>query len=101
SPAELRIEAQSVITVLARELRVDEVDHCARFGDAIDAHAHLLAHIRAPKAARALQQGIGVLAKTPTRQARPVAREVFAQLKQAFAAQQGVVDKCSQSLAVA
>jgi hypothetical protein len=99
SPTELRIEAQSVITVLARELRVDEDDHCASFGDAIDDQAKLLAHIRAPKAARALQQGIGVLAKTPTRQARPVAREVFAQLKQAFADQQEVVDKRWQAVA--
>jgi hypothetical protein len=100
SPAELRIEAQSVITALAGDLHVDEEDgHEASFGEAIDNQAKLLAHVRAPVAADALQQGIDVLDKTPTRQARPVAREVFAQLKQAIADQQVVVDRRWQAVA--
>jgi hypothetical protein len=99
SPTELRIEAQSVIAALAKELQVDDDDHYVSFGEAIDSQARLLAHIRAPKAAGALRQAIGVLAKTPTRQARPVAREVFALLKQALADQQEVVDKRRQAVA--
>ena len=99
SPTELRIEAQAVIAALAKELHVDEDDHCASFGAAVDDQAKLLAHIRAPKASRALEQGIAVLEKTPSRQARPVAREIFAQLKQAYADQQDVVDKRWQAVA--
>ena len=98
-PTELRIEAQSVITALARELHVDEGEHCVSFGAAVDDQAKLLAHIRAPKAAYALQQGIAVLAKAPTRQAKPVARDVFAELKLAFVEQQKVVDKRWQAVA--
>ena len=99
SPTELRIEAQSVITALAKDLHVDEDADVVSFGAAIDDQAKLLAHMRAPKAAGALQQGIAVLAKTPTRQARPVAREVFALLKQAMADQQEVVDQRWQAVA--
>jgi hypothetical protein len=96
---ELRIEAQSVMAALARELHVDHGDHCVSFGEAIDNQAKLLSHIRAPTAARALQQGIDVLAKTPSRQARPVAREIFALLRRALAEQQEVVDERWQAVA--
>jgi hypothetical protein len=96
---ELRIEAQFVMAALAKELHVDHGDHCANFGEAIDNQAKLLSHIRAPKAARALQQGIDVLAKTPSRQARPVAREIFTLLQQALADQQQVVDQRWQAVA--
>ena len=99
SPTELRIEAQSVIAALAKELKVDEAGQVASFGAAIDDQAKLLAHIRAPTAANALQQGIAVLAKAPSRQAKPVAREVFVLLKQALADQQKVVDKRWQAVA--
>ena len=64
SATELRIEAQFVIAVLARGLHVDEAGHGVSFGAAIDDQAKLLAHVRAPKAARALQQAIAVLART-------------------------------------
>jgi hypothetical protein len=99
TPTELRIEAQSVIAALATALKVDAAGHVASFGAAIDDQAKLLAHIRAPTAARALGQGIAVLAKAPARQARPVAREVFVLLKQAIADQQEVVDKRWQAVA--
>jgi hypothetical protein len=99
SPTELRIEAQSVIAALATTLKVDQAGHVASFGAAIDDQAKLLAHIRAPTAARALRHGIAMLAKAPARQARPVAREVFILLKQAIVDQQEVVDKRWQAVA--
>jgi hypothetical protein len=99
SATELRIEAQSVIAALAKDLQVDQGEHCASFGAAIDDQAKLLSHVRAPTAVRALQQGITVLAKAPSRQAKPVAREVFGLLKQAIVDQQKVVDKQWQAVA--
>ena len=99
SATELRIEAQSVIAALAKDLHVDHDEHCVSFGAAIDDQAKLLSHVRAPTAARALQQGIGVLAKAPSRQAKPVARDVFGLLKQAIVDQQKVVDKRWQAVA--
>ncbi|MGH3226553.1 MAG: hypothetical protein ACRDPY_49060, partial [Streptosporangiaceae bacterium] len=69
SPTELRIEAQSVTTALAKELRVDHTADGSSFGAAIDAQAKLLAHIRG--AVRALGQGIELLNQAPAGQANP------------------------------
>jgi hypothetical protein len=92
SPTELRIEAQSVIAALAKVLLVDEAGDGVSFGAAIDDQAKLLAHVRAPKAARALQQGIDMLAKAP-------ASQVVKLLQQAIADQQDVVDKRQKAVA--
>ncbi len=92
SPAELRIEAQSVIAALAKVLEVDEAGDGVSFGAAIDDQAKLLAHVQAPKAARALQQGIDMLAKAP-------ASEAVKLLQQAITDQQDVVDKRQKAVA--
>ena len=92
SPTELRIEAQSVIAALAKVLEVDDAGDGVSFGAAIDDQAKLLAHVRAPKAARALQQGIDMLAKAPASQAVEL-------LEQAIAAQQKVVKQRQQAVA--
>jgi len=92
SPTELRIEAQSVIAALAKVLQVDDAGDGVSFGAAIDDQAKLLAHVRAPKAARALQQGIDMLAKAP-------ASQVVKLLQQAIADQQDVVEKRQQAVA--
>ena len=92
SPTELRIEAQSVIAALAKVLQVDEAGDGVSFGAAIDDQAKLLAHVRAPKAARALQQGIDMLAKAPASQAVKL-------LQKAIPDQQDVVEQRQQAVA--
>ncbi len=94
SATELRIEAQSVIAVLAKVLRVDDPGQGVSFGTAIDNQAKLLAHVRAAKAARALQQAIDDLAK-----AKAPASQVIALLEQALADQQDVVEQRQQAVA--
>ncbi len=68
SPAELRIEAQSVTAALARELKVDRAEN-GSFSTAVDAQAKLLAHLR--RATRALRQGIELLKPAATSPASP------------------------------
>jgi hypothetical protein len=92
SPTELRIEAQSVIAALAKALQVDGDGHVVSFGAAIDDQAKLLAHVRAPKAALALQQGIDMLAKAP-------ASQVVELLQKALTGQQKVVKQRQQAVA--
>jgi hypothetical protein len=92
SPTELRIEAQSVIAALAKVLEVDDAGDGVSFGAAIDDQSKLLAHVRAPKAALALQQGIDMLAKAPASQAVEL-------LQQALTGQQKVVKQRQQAVA--
>ena len=91
---ELRIEAQSVIAALAEALHVDRDGHGGSFGAAIDNQAKVLAHVRAPKAALALQQGIDVLAA-----AEAPASQAVELLQQALEAQQAVVAERQQAVA--
>ena len=91
SATELRIEAQFAIAVLAKALQVDDAGYGVSFGAAVDDQAKLLAHVRAPKAARALQQGIALLANAPASQAIEL-------LNQALADQQDVVEERQQAV---
>jgi hypothetical protein len=91
---ELRIEAQSVIAALAKALDVDHDGHGGSFGAAIDNQAKVLAHVRAPKAALALQQGIDMLAA-----AEAPASQAVELLQQALKAQQAVVAERQQAVA--
>jgi hypothetical protein len=61
--AELRIEAQSVVAALAKELRVDHTEDQASFGTALDGKAKILGHVRAPRAYAALERALDLLAK--------------------------------------
>ena len=90
---EIRIEAQFVVAALAKALYVDDAGPGVSFGAAIDDQAKLLAHVRAPRAARALQQGIDALA-----QAGAPASQVVELLQQALTAQQNVVTKRRQAV---
>ncbi len=95
SETELRIEAQAVVAALAQELHVDHSAECASYGTALDDSAKLLAHVRAPTAAAALQQVL-VLLEMASEQANPRgdAKSVapaLAVLRTGIAAQRDVV----------
>src|ERR1700729_4372466 len=69
---ELRIEIQSVVAELARQLHVDEAPDGTSYGAALGEQAKLLAHTRAPKAADAFRQALDLLGQQqpePARQA--------------------------------
>jgi hypothetical protein len=70
---ELRIEVQSVVAELAQELRVDDSADGASLTAALGDTARLLSHLRAPKAADALQQALDLLQAPPDGQAGPEA----------------------------
>ena len=55
---ELRIEIQSVVAELARQLHVDEAPDGTSYSAALGEQAKLLAHARAPKAADAFRQAL-------------------------------------------
>jgi hypothetical protein len=55
---ELRIEIQSVVAELARQLHVDEAPDGTSYSAALGEQAKLLAHTRAPKAADAFRQAL-------------------------------------------
>src|ERR1700729_2558797 len=55
---ELRIEIQSVVAELARQLHVDEAPDGTSYGAALGEQAKLLAHARAPKTADAFRQAL-------------------------------------------
>jgi len=89
---ELRIEIQSVVAEIARDLGVDGPGFGAALGD----KAKLLAHVRAAKAADALQQALDLLtgpAAAP-HQALPV-------LESGLAAQLAVIARRRQAIAAA
>jgi hypothetical protein len=109
---ELRIEAQSVMAALAKDLNVDEADGGGSFGATITDQATLLAHVRAPAAAKALNQAITALADQANQanqadQADPgppppnPAERAVALLRHALDDQQHVVAKRRQQPAAA
>jgi hypothetical protein len=65
---ELRIEIQSVVAELAKELRVDDAPDGTTFSAALGDQAKLLAHVRAAKAADALRQARDILRQDPANQ---------------------------------
>ena len=91
---ELRIEIQSVVAELARELRVDEAPDGTRYSATLGDQAKLLAHVRAAKAADALRQACDILTTAPadTEAARKA-------LTAGLAAQQAVLARRRQALA--
>jgi hypothetical protein len=99
SPTELRIEVQTVVEYLARQLHVNEADNGMPFGSVIDASAQLLYHVRATRAARALQAAQQAL--TPAAGQPPNADAALAALHRGQLAQKAVVDQCQQAVAVA
>jgi hypothetical protein len=68
SPTELRIEMQSVVAALAKDMQVDQSDHGSSYGAALDDQAQLLDHMRAPAAAQALRDALGLLQRPVPRQ---------------------------------
>lgn len=102
---ELRIEVQSVVAELAQELRVDDSADGTSLTAALGATAKLLSHVRAPRAADALQQAldlfqapsvgqVGEDAPSPPDRALEV-------LARGLAAQQAVVVRRQQAVAAA
>ena len=92
-PTELRIEIQSVVAELARQLRVDDGPGAMSYAAALSEKAKLLAHARALKAADALRQALGLLGQQQPEQARQA-------LNTGLALQQAVVARRRQALAV-
>jgi hypothetical protein len=90
---ELRIEIQSVVAELARQLRVDDGPGGMSYAAALSEKAKLLAHARALKAADALRQARGLLGQQQPEQARHA-------LNTGLALQQAVVARRRQALAV-
>ncbi len=95
---ELRIEIQSVVAELARQLHVDRAPDGTSFTAALDRKAKLLAHMRAHKVAEALQQALVILQQLDATDTTESARQV---LTFGLAAQQAVVARRKQSLAAA
>lgn len=95
---ELRIEVQSVVAELAQELRIDDSAGHTSLTAALGDKAKLLSHIRAPKAADALQQALDLL-QPPA--ADPAARQAVEALQQGLAIQQVVLQRRQQALAAA
>jgi len=91
---ELRIEIQSVVAELAQQLCVDDAPDGSSYSAALGDKAKLLAHARAPKAADALRQALGLLGQQQPEQALQA-------LSNGLAAQQAVVARRRQVLAMA
>jgi hypothetical protein len=91
---ELRIEVQSVVAELAKELHVDDAPDGTAFSAALGDQAKLLAHVQAPKAAYALRQAHDILQQDPANQ--PDALQV---LTAGLAIQQAVVARRQQAVA--
>jgi hypothetical protein len=95
---ELRIEIQSVVAELARQLHVDTAPDGTSFSAAVDDKAKLLAHVRAHKADEALCAALLVLRQLDATDSTESARRV---LVIGLATQQAVVTRRKQSLAAA
>jgi hypothetical protein len=89
-PAELRIEAQSVVAALAKELHVDNSADRASSGAAIDDKAKLLNHVRAAKASAALQRALELL-RAPAAGPSDALARALAALQEGRAVQDDVV----------
>jgi hypothetical protein len=98
SPAELRIEVQTVVAYLARKLRVDDAQDGTSFGSALQAKAELLYHVRAMQAASALESARQAL--TPPA-GQPDADAALAALQSGQTAQQAVVATLQQAVSAA
>jgi hypothetical protein len=90
---ELRIEIQSVVAELARQLHVDDAPDGTSYSATLGEQAKLLAHARAPKAADALGQALDLLGRQQPEPARQA-------LNQGLAIQRAVVARRRQALAV-
>jgi hypothetical protein len=91
---ELRIEIQSVVAELARQLRVDDAPDGTSYIAALGEQTRLLAHARAAKAADALRQALDLLGHQQPEQALQA-------LTNGLAAQRAVVARRRQALAAA
>ena len=91
---ELRIEIQSVVAELARQLCVDDAPDGTSYIAALGEQTKLLAHARAPKAADALRQALDLLGHQQPEQALQT-------LANGLAAQRAVVARRRQALAAA
>ncbi len=105
SKTELRIEVQSVLAELAQELRVDDSADGTSLTAALGDAAKLLSHVRAPKAADALQQALDLLQAPSAGQVgqdEPSPPDLaLAVLRQGLATQQAVVVRRQQAVAAA
>jgi hypothetical protein len=95
---ELRIEIQSVVAELARQLHVDQAPDGTSFTGALGDKAKLLAHTRVIEASGALRQARDILEQLDATDTTESARQVLAA---GLAAQQAVVDRRRQALAAA
>ena len=91
---ELRIEIQSVVAELARQLCVDEAPDGTSYIAALGEQTKVLAHARAPKAADALRLALDLLGHQQPEQALQT-------LANGLAAQRAVVARRRQALAAA
>ena len=100
---ELKMEAQVLVVGLAKQLGVDTGPDGTSFGAALDQKARLLYHVRAPKAARALQNAAAKLGPPPAGQAHPAAAKAaaLAALTAAVAVQEQVMVRRRQAVAAA
>lgn len=107
SKTELRIEVQSVIAQLAKDLHVDDSADGTSFGAALDDKAKLLGHARAPKASEALQKACELLQKAavgPAGEGEDVPAMPWRALQvlhAGLAAQQAVAVRAQQDVATA
>jgi hypothetical protein len=105
TPAELRIEAQSVVASVARELHVDQSAEFPSFGAELDHKAKLLAHIRVPHAAAAMQSALALLGQpSPANGSEPAvpgAELAVRELTHGVDVQQAVADEQQQALTAA
>lgn len=100
SPAELRIEAQSVVAALAKELHVDDPGTDVSFGAELQQKAMLLEHVRAGKATGTLRAALGLLQTPPGRESDP-ATAALTQLQSGLLVQQAVLLERQQAVAAA
>jgi hypothetical protein len=99
--AELRIEIQSVVAELAGELHVDTAPDGTRFSTVLGDQAKLLSRVRAPKAADALRQAVGLLQHRDAADATETAETARQVLAAGLATQRAVVARRRQALAAA
>jgi hypothetical protein len=105
SKTELRIEVQSVLAELAQELRVDDSADGTSLTRALGDAAKLLSHVRAAKAADALQLALDLLQAPSAGQVgqdEPSPPDLaLGVLRQGLATQQAVVVRRQQAVAAA
>jgi hypothetical protein len=73
---ELRIEIQSVVAELARQLRVDDAPDGTSYSAALGEKTKLLAHVRAHQAADALRQALDLRGQQQPEQALQAPRSI-------------------------